>query len=69
LLDTKGSDIACGGVLRFSPAAIWASPAHKEIFTANIQRTYASLAPILLQDRTPWNPIYRFQAMLLASVL
>jgi CDP-glycerol glycerophosphotransferase len=58
-LEKTGSDIACGGVLRFSPANIWASPAHREIFTATIQRTHASRYPVLLQDRTPWNKVFR----------
>ena len=58
-LEKTGSDIACGGVLRFSPASIWVSPAHKEIFTATVERTHASRCPVLLQDRTPWNKVFR----------
>jgi CDP-glycerol glycerophosphotransferase len=58
-LEKTGSDIACGGVLRFSPASIWASPAHSEIFATTVQRTHASRYPVLLQDRTPWNKVFR----------
>ena len=58
-LEKTGSDIACGGVLRFNSASIWASPAHKEIFSTTAQRTHAARDPVLLQDRTPWNKVFR----------
>ncbi len=58
-LDRTGSDIACGGVLRFSPAGIWVSPAHADIFKTAMPRTHASRYPVLLQDRTPWNKVFR----------
>jgi CDP-glycerol glycerophosphotransferase len=57
-LEKTGSDIACGAVLRFSPANIWPSPAHSEIFRTTLQRTHASRYPVLLQDRTPWNKVF-----------
>ncbi len=58
-LEKTGSDIACGGVLRFTPAGIWVSPAHGDIFKATVPRTHASRYPVLLQDRTPWNKVFR----------
>jgi CDP-glycerol glycerophosphotransferase len=58
-LEKTGSDIACGGVLRFTPASIWPSPAHSEIFKTTLQGTHASRYPVLLQDRTPWNKVFR----------
>ena len=58
-LEKTGSDIACGGVLRFTAANIRASPAHAEIFKTTIAGTHASRYPVLLQDRTPWNKVFR----------
>ena len=58
-LENTGSDVACGGALRFNPASIWASPVHREIFKTTILRTHASRYPVLLQDRTPWNKLFR----------
>ena len=58
-LEKTGSDLACGGVLRFNSARIWASPAHSEIFETTVPGTHASRYPVLLQDRTPWNKVFR----------
>jgi len=58
-LETTGSDIAAGGVRRFSSG--WVSPTvvHADAYRKTIPRTSVSRHPALLRDCTVWNKVYR----------
>lgn len=58
-LRRSGSDLACGGVLRFDSKGSWASPLHQGIFDKPRRRTHISAHRRLLNDRTVWNKVYR----------
>ncbi|MFJ8142468.1 glycosyltransferase family 2 protein [Streptomyces sp. NPDC096013] len=58
-LRASGSDLACGGVVRFDSASRWASPLHRGIFDEPRQRTHITERGCLLGDRTVWNKVYR----------
>ncbi len=58
-LEKTNSDIACGGVSRISSSGPRASWLHDEPFRKTILRTHVSRFPILLQDRTAWNKVFR----------
>ena len=58
-LEATGSDIAAGGVRRFSSGWIGASFAHGDVFRNTIKRTNAAKYPALLRDCTAWNKVYR----------
>jgi CDP-glycerol glycerophosphotransferase len=58
-LRKTGSDIACGGVLRFSSTGTERSWLHDELFRTTVRRTHVSRRPMLLRDRTAWNKVFR----------
>jgi CDP-glycerol glycerophosphotransferase len=58
-LDKTGSDMACGGVRRFSPAGIVPSPMHREAFRSTVLRTHVSRYHALMHDWTAWNKVLR----------
>lgn len=58
-LEKTGSDIASGGVRRFSPAGIVASPMHREPFRSTVLRTHVSRHHALMHDWTAWNKVIR----------
>lgn len=58
-LDQTGSDIACGGVTRFGPWGTSESWLHVEPFRQTVRKTHVSRFPVLLQDRTAWNKVFR----------
>ena len=58
-LEKTGSDMACGGVRRFSPAAISPSPMHREPFKSTVPRTHVSRYHALMHDWTAWNKVFR----------
>lgn len=58
-LEKTGSDIAAGGVRRFSSGWISSSFAHGDVFRETILRTNAANHPALLRDCTAWNKVYR----------
>lgn len=58
-LDETGSEVASGGVRRFSSAGVFQSAAHGDVFRATAQRTSATRFPALLQDCTAWNKVFR----------
>ena len=58
-LEKTGSDMACGGVRRFSPTGIVPSPMHREAFRATVLRTHVSRYHALMHDWTAWNKVIR----------
>ncbi len=58
-LEKTGSDIASGGVRRFSPAGITASPMHREPLKTTVLRTHVSRYHALMHDWTAWNKVIR----------
>jgi CDP-glycerol glycerophosphotransferase len=58
-LNKTGSDIASGGVRRFSPAGIYQSPMHRAPFQATVLRTHVSRYHPLMHDWTAWNKVIR----------
>ena len=58
-LEATGSDIAAGGVRRFSSGRIVTSFAHGDVFRNTIKQTNAAKYPALLRDCTAWNKVYR----------
>ena len=58
-LEKTGSDMACGGVRRFSPAGIVPSPMHSEPFRSTVLRTHVSRYHPLMHDWTAWNKVIR----------
>jgi CDP-glycerol glycerophosphotransferase len=58
-LETTGSDLAAGGVRRFSSG--WVSPTvvHPEAYRTTIPRTTVARHESLLRDCTVWNKVYR----------
>jgi CDP-glycerol glycerophosphotransferase len=58
-LEKTGSDIAAGGVRRFSSG--WVSPTtvHADVYRKTIPRTSVSQHQALLRDCTVWNKVYR----------
>jgi len=58
-LEKTGSDIASGGVRRFSPAGIGQSPMHRAPFQSTVLRTHVSRYHALMHDWTAWNKVIR----------
>ena len=58
-LDRTGSDIATGGCTKFGPSGPIKSWLHEEPFRATKLRTHVSRFPVLLQDRTTTNKVFR----------
>ncbi|HET7661784.1 MAG TPA: CDP-glycerol glycerophosphotransferase family protein [Oryzihumus sp.] len=55
----SGSDIVCGGVLRFDGARTFPSPLHRRALSRTMMRTHITKSPQLIFDTTAWNKIYR----------
>jgi CDP-glycerol glycerophosphotransferase len=55
----SGSDMVCGGVLRFDGASTFNSPLHRRAITRTQMRTHIHETPSLIFDSTAWNKIYR----------
>ncbi|MDF2146473.1 bifunctional glycosyltransferase/CDP-glycerol:glycerophosphate glycerophosphotransferase [Knoellia sp. p5-6-4] len=55
----SGSDIVCGGVLRFDGARTFTSPLHRRAITRTQMRTHIHQTPSLVFDSTAWNKVYR----------
>jgi len=55
----SGSDMVCGGVLRFDGARTFSSPLHRRALLRNQMRTHIRETPALIYDTTAWNKIYR----------
>lgn len=55
----SGSDIVCGGVLRFDGAKTFNSPLHRRAIKRNQMRTHIRETPSLIFDTTAWNKVYR----------
>ncbi len=58
-LEKTGSDMASGGVRRFSPTGIGVSPMHREPFKTTVLRTHVSRYHPLMHDWTAWNKVIR----------
>ncbi|HET7279742.1 MAG TPA: CDP-glycerol glycerophosphotransferase family protein [Dermatophilaceae bacterium] len=55
----SGSDMVCGGVLRFDGARTFPSPLHRRAIRGTRMRTHIREEPSLIFDTTAWNKIYR----------
>src|SRR6266581_4585480 len=58
-LDATGSDIAAGGVRRFSTGWVSRTVVHTEAYRKTVPHTNVSQHPALLRDCTVWNKVYR----------
>jgi CDP-glycerol glycerophosphotransferase len=58
-LEATGSDLAAGGVRRFSSGLIYPTVVHTAAYRTTMRRTDAARHPALLQDCTVWNKVYR----------
>jgi CDP-glycerol glycerophosphotransferase len=58
-LEATGSDIAAGGVRRFSTGWVSQTVVHSEAYRKTIPRTNVTRHPALLRDCTVWNKVYR----------
>ncbi|MFC4010680.1 glycosyltransferase family 2 protein [Nonomuraea purpurea] len=58
-LESTGSDLACGNVMRLYNNLLVPSWAHRDAFARPMQRTHITRHPLLLRDRMLWNKVYR----------
>lgn len=58
-LDKTGSDLATGAARRLTPVGSVGSWLHDEPFRKTRLRTHVSRFPVLMQDRTAWNKVFR----------
>ncbi|MEV0380163.1 glycosyltransferase family 2 protein [Nonomuraea sp. NPDC050643] len=58
-LETTGSDLACGNVMRLYRNLLIPSWAHREAFAKPAKRTHITRHPLLIRDRMLWNKVYR----------
>ncbi|MBF8187629.1 glycosyltransferase family 2 protein [Nonomuraea sp. K274] len=58
-LDSTGSDLACGNVMRLHRNLLTPSWAHRQAFARPIKRTHITRHPLLIRDRMLWNKVYR----------
>ncbi|WP_113702262.1 glycosyltransferase family 2 protein, partial [Nonomuraea lactucae] len=58
-LESTGSDLACGNVMRLNRNLLVPSWAHKEAFARPLKRTHITRHPLLIRDRMLWNKVYR----------
>ncbi|WP_219500585.1 glycosyltransferase family 2 protein [Nonomuraea ceibae] len=58
-LESTGSDLACGNVMRLHRNLLVPSWAHKEPFAEPAERTHITRRPLLVRDRMLWNKVYR----------
>jgi CDP-glycerol glycerophosphotransferase len=58
-LESTGSDLACGNVMRLYRNLLVPSWAHREAFAVPRERTHITRHPLLIRDRMLWNKVYR----------
>ncbi|GAB2915202.1 glycosyltransferase family 2 protein [Nonomuraea fastidiosa] len=58
-LETTGSDLACGNVMRLYRNLLIPSWAHRQAFAKPAKRTHITRHPLLVRDRMLWNKVYR----------
>ncbi|MGN9836602.1 glycosyltransferase family 2 protein [Nonomuraea sp. H19] len=58
-LESTGSDLACGNVMRLYRNLLIPSWAHKKAFARPIKGTHITRHPLLIRDRMLWNKVYR----------
>ncbi|NUO97581.1 MAG: glycosyltransferase family 2 protein [Nonomuraea sp.] len=58
-LESTGSDLACGNVMRLYRNLLVPSWAHREAFATPMRRTHITRHPLLIRDRMLWNKVYR----------
>ncbi|MEU0567745.1 glycosyltransferase family 2 protein [Nonomuraea sp. NPDC005983] len=58
-LESTGSDLACGNVMRLSQNQLVPSWAHKRAFAEPARRTHITRHTLLIRDRMLWNKVYR----------
>ncbi|WP_336213029.1 glycosyltransferase family 2 protein [Nonomuraea sp. LPB2021202275-12-8] len=58
-LESTGSDLACGNVMRLHRNLLIPSWAHKEAFAEPAERTHITRHRLLIRDRMLWNKVYR----------
>ncbi|MGN9786686.1 glycosyltransferase family 2 protein [Nonomuraea sp. ZG12] len=58
-LESTGSDLACGNVMRLHRNLLVPSWAHKEAFAEPATRTHITRHRLLIRDRMLWNKVYR----------
>ncbi|MGP3914774.1 glycosyltransferase family 2 protein [Nonomuraea sp. 10N515B] len=58
-LESSGSDLACGNVMRLYRNLLVRSWAHKEAFAKPVKGTHITRHRLLIRDRMLWNKIYR----------
>lgn len=64
----SGSDMVCGGVLRYDGARTFTSPLHRRALGRTRMRTHIRETPALIYDTTAWNKIYRREFLLAHSL-
>ncbi|MET7463587.1 glycosyltransferase family 2 protein [Nonomuraea sp. NPDC005501] len=58
-LESTGSDLACGNVMRIHRNQLVPSWAHRQAFARRLERTHITRHPLLVRDRMLWNKVYR----------
>ncbi|MFI7450583.1 glycosyltransferase family 2 protein [Nonomuraea sp. NPDC049714] len=58
-LESTGSDLACGNVMRLHRNLLVPSWAHREAFAEPAARTHITRHRLLIRDRMLWNKVYR----------
>ncbi|MEV0201269.1 glycosyltransferase family 2 protein [Nonomuraea sp. NPDC050691] len=58
-LESTGSDLACGNVMRLHRDQLVPSWAHRQAFARRLERTHITRHPLLVRDRMLWNKVYR----------
>ncbi|MEV0591986.1 glycosyltransferase family 2 protein [Nonomuraea cavernae] len=58
-LESTGSDLACGNVMRLQRNLLVPSWAHRKAFAEPLKRTHITSHPLLIRDRMVWNKVYR----------
>ncbi|MBE1590058.1 glycosyltransferase family 2 protein [Nonomuraea angiospora] len=58
-LESTGSDLACGNVMRLYRNQLIPSWAHREAFAKPLKSTHITRHPLLIRDRMLWNKVYR----------
>ncbi|WP_169789077.1 glycosyltransferase family 2 protein [Nonomuraea candida] len=58
-LESTGSDLACGNVMRLYRNLLVPSWAHRQAFAKPARRTHITRHPMLIRDRMLWNKVYR----------
>ncbi|WP_166427305.1 glycosyltransferase family 2 protein [Nonomuraea mesophila] len=58
-LESTGSDLACGNVMRLHRNLLVPSWAHRQAFARPRKGTHITRHPLLIRDRMLWNKVYR----------